>query len=129
MKKLSLKIGMLAIITVFSGCAVQKNYTLSSTYLSKSKFSYAKNDVKSTTRATYIFGLGSHSKGGLLNKAKEQLFERNTLNNDQSFVNLNVSWKMTYILPFIIANKCTVTADVVEVNKSQVALSTALAVR
>ena len=129
MKKLSLKIGMLAIITVFSGCAVQKNYTLSSTYLSKSKFSYAKNDVKSITRATYLFGLGSHSKGSLLNKAKERLFESNTLNNDQSFVNLNVSWKMTYILPFIIANKCTVTADVVEVNKSQVALSTALAVR
>jgi len=129
MKKLSSKIGLLVIITVFSSCAVQKNYTLSSTYLSKSKFSYAKNDVKSTTRATYIFGLGSHSKGSLLNKAKERLFESNTLNNDQSFVNINVSWKMTYILPFIIANKCTLSADVVEINKSQIALATALAVR
>jgi hypothetical protein len=129
MKKLSIKIGLIAIITIFSSCAVQKSYTLSSTYLSKSKFNYAKNDVTSTSRATYIFGLGSHSKGDLMNKAKDQLFESNSLKGDQSFVNINVSWKMTYILPFVIANRCTVSADIVEVNKSKVALATALAVR
>lgn len=129
MKKLSVKIGLLAIMTVFSSCAVQKTYTLSPTYLSKSKFSYTKNDVKSISKATYIFGLGSHSKADLMNKAKEQLFESNTLKENQSFVNLNVSWKMTYILPFVIANKCTVSADVIEVNKSQLATATTLAVR
>jgi hypothetical protein len=129
MKKLNIKIGFLALITLFSSCAVQKSYTLSSSYLSKSKFSLTKNDVKSTSRATYIFGLGSHSKGDLMNKAKDQLFESNPLKDDQSFVNINVSWKMTYILPFVIANRCTVTADIVSVNKSQVALATSLAVR
>jgi hypothetical protein len=126
MKLPGIKIGLLVLITVFSSCAVQKRYTLSSSYLPKSKYSFVKNDVQSTSRATYIFGLGSHKKGTLVNEAKEKLFEVNPLSEDQSLVNINISWKMTYVLPFVITNRCTVSGDIVDVRKPMNVLATAL---
>ena len=64
--------------------------------------------------ATYVFGLGGLSKKTLVDVAKKDLLSENPLNDNQAMVNLTVNWKNTFVLPFAITNRCTVTADIVE---------------
>jgi hypothetical protein len=123
MKKQISIIGVIALMVLFSSCATQKGYMLSSTFPGKNKFIVIKNNVNGIAKATSVFGLGSHSRGSLINEAKEHLIESNHLQCNQSLVNLKVNWKMVYARPFLITNRCIVTADIVEYSQTQSILS------
>jgi hypothetical protein len=123
MKKQISKVGVIALMVLFSSCATQKGYVLSSTHPGKNNFIVIKNNVQGIVRATSVFGLGRLSKGALINEAKAQLIESNHLTDNQSLVNLNISWKMVSARPFLITNRCTVTADIVEYRQNQSILS------
>jgi uncharacterized membrane protein len=123
MKKLISKVGVIALMVLFSSCATQKGYMLSSTHPGKNNFIVIKNNVHGIVKATSVFGLGRLSKGALINEAKAQLIESNHLTVNQSLVNLNISWKMVSARPFLITNRCTVTADIVEYRQNQSILS------
>lgn len=123
MKKLISKVGVIALIVLFSSCATQKGYMLSSTHPGKNNFMVIKNNVHGIVKATSVFGLGRLSKGALINEAKAQLIESNHLTVNQSLVNLKINWKMVSARPFLITNRCTVTADIVEYRQNQSILS------
>ena len=123
MKKQMNKIGVIALMVLFSSCATQKGYMLSSTHPGKINFIVIKNNVQGIAKASSVFGLGGLSKGALINVAKEQLIETNHLECNQSLVNLKVNWRMVYARPFLITNRCTVTADIVEYSQNQSILS------
>lgn len=123
MKKQISKVGVIALMVLFSSCATQKGYVLSSTHPGKNNFIVIKNNVQGIVKATSVFGLGRLSKGALINEAETQLIESNHLTVNQSLVNLKVSWKMVSARPFLITNRCTVTADIVEYNQNQSILS------
>jgi hypothetical protein len=115
MKKRFLKTAMtLFVISLLSNCAMHQGYMVNSAALSSNNFTYVKKDLKGTAMATYVFGLGGLSKMALVDVAKKDLLSANPLKDNQALVNLTVNWKNTFVLPFAITNRCTVTADIVE---------------
>lgn len=85
----------------------------SSASLSTNNFSYVKNNVQGSAKATYIFGIGGLSKKALVNTAKTRLLESNPLKENQALVNLTVNWRSTFFL-IGFSNRCTVTGDIVD---------------
>jgi hypothetical protein len=126
MKKQMIMIGGVVLIVLFSSCATQKGYTLSSTHPGKNSYIVVRSNVQGIAKANYLFGFGSFAKGALVNEAKTQLIESNHLDLNQELVNLKVNWKVVHARPFYITNRCTVTADIVEFKKDQPALSMVL---
>jgi hypothetical protein len=116
MKKQIIKIGLVALVTVFTSCATEKAYFLSSTHPDKNNFIIVKSNVQSTAKVTSVLGLGGHSKKSLVNVAKEQLLESSNLNNNQALANIKINWRMVVANPLLITSSCTVTADVVELK-------------
>jgi hypothetical protein len=125
MDKKMIVIGVVALLVIFSGCATQKRYMLSSTHPGKNGYIVIKNNVQGFAKANYLFGFGSFAKRSLMNEAKAQLIESNHLNGNQALVNLKVNWKMINARPFLVTNRCTVTADIVEFKQNQSAFSMA----
>lgn len=104
----------LVLISLLSSCALHQGYIVNSATLSSNNFTYVKKDLIGTATATYVLGLGGLSKMGLVDVAKKDLLSANPLKDNQVLVNLTVNWKNTFVLPFAITNRCTVTADIVE---------------
>ena len=101
-------------ITGFSNCAMHTGYMQSSASLSSNNFSYVKRDVQGTAKATYVFGIGGLKRTALVNDAKKNLLDNYQLQNNQALVDITVNWKQTMIMPFVMFNRCTVTASIVE---------------
>jgi hypothetical protein len=101
-------------ISLFSSCAIHDGYMVNSASLSSNNFTFVKRDASGTTTATYILGIGGLSRQSLVDVAKKNLLMVYPLKDNQTLVNLTVNWKDTYVLPFAITKRCTVTADIVE---------------
>lgn len=104
-------------ICMISGCAMHQGYMVNSAALSSNNFSYVKRGITGTAIATYVFGLGGNAKNALVDEAKANMlsgYAEHPLSDNRALVNLTVNWKLTYVLPFAISNRCTVTADIVE---------------
>jgi hypothetical protein len=123
MKKQMSKIGVIVLFVLVSSCATQKEYMLSSTNTGNYKAIVIKNNVHGVAKASSVFGFGRLSKGALINEAKAKLIESNHLDCNQSLVNLKVDWKILQARPFLITNRCTITADIIECKQSQSLLS------
>lgn len=123
MKKKMVIIGSVVLIVLFSSCATQKGYVLSSTHPGKNSYILVKSNVQGIAKASHLLGFGRLAKGALINEAKSQLIESNHLDINQALVNLKVDWKMVHARPFYITNRCTVTADIVEFRQNQSVLS------
>jgi hypothetical protein len=123
MKKKLVKTGGVVLIVLFSSCATQKGYVVSSTHPYKNSYILVKSNVQGIAKASHLLGFGGFAKGALINEAKTQLIESNHLDVNQSLVNLKVNWKMVHARPFYITNRCTVTADIVEFKQNQSVLS------
>ena len=116
MKKLLLikTAALLTIVSFVSSCAMHSGYITSSASLNSNNFRYIKRDVKGTAKATYVFGIGGFSHMALVDAAKKDLTKHFHLGNNQALVNLTLNWKQTYVLPFAMTRRCTVTGDIVE---------------
>lgn len=116
MKNSMLKKMILPVLGVFllSGCAMHSGYMTGSAALSSNNFSYIKRDLEGESTALYVFGLGGLAKAAIMDEAKRDLLAANPLGDNQALANVTVSWKYTYVFPFAMTNKCTVTADIVE---------------
>jgi hypothetical protein len=126
MKRQIVKIGLVALVTVFStSCAMQKDFMLSSTHPDKKNFIVIKSDVVSTAKTTSVLGIGGLTKQSLVNIATGQLLESSHLTSTQSLANIKVNWKMVYARPLLVTNRCTVTADIVEHKPENAIASTA----
>lgn len=120
MKNLNLKKTIaITLLVIFQSCAFHGGYMSNSASLSTNNFQYVKYDAQGTAMAVYIFGLGGNDKIALVNEAKKDLLEKNPLKSNQTLVNLTVNFKQSFVF-FVITNRCTVTADIVEFNSSKV---------
>ncbi|MBL7791123.1 MAG: hypothetical protein JNK77_02280 [Saprospiraceae bacterium] len=104
-------------ITIFTltNCAFHYGNFHNSAALSSANFYYIKKDAQGTATATYVFGLiGGLSSTALVDRAKKALLAANPLKENQALVNITVDWKRTFVLPFAVNNRCTITADIVQ---------------
>jgi len=102
------------VISLFSSCAMHQGYMVNSASLSSNNFKYVKRDLQGVAIVTYVIGFGGLSKMAIVDAAKKDLLSTYTLRDNQALVNLTVNWKSTFVIPFAITNRCTITADVVE---------------
>jgi hypothetical protein len=93
---------------------MHQGFILNSASLGSNNFKYVKKGVVGTSMATYVFGLGGNAKMAIVDQAKRNLLSTNPLQDNQVLANITISWKSTFVLPFAITNRCTVTADIVE---------------
>ena len=121
MKKNSfIQIFVLTIIVIgFTNCASILGGNLQgSAALNQSNFSYVKKDIKGSSTATYIFGIGGMNRQAIAAEAKENLLKENPLKDNQALANITVNFKASSILGIIYqTTKCTITADIVEFKK------------
>ena len=66
-----------------------------------------------TASTTKIFGLGGLAKNALVLDAKKDLLQNSPLKEGQALANVTVDFKNSIIF-FVITEKVTVTADIVE---------------
>jgi hypothetical protein len=118
MKNLNLKKTIaITLLVIFQSCAFHGGYMNNSASLSTNNFQYVKYDAQGSAMVVYIFGLGGNDKMALVNEAKKNLLENNPLSPNQTLVNLTVNFKQSFVF-FVITNRCTVTADIVEFNSA-----------
>lgn len=108
---------ILALIVLFSGCALHQGIIQNSGSLSSGNFNYAKRDISGQAQATYVLGIGGHSKESLIANAKKEMLRSNPLQPNQALANITVSNKTSFYF-LVWTNRYTVTADVVEFNTS-----------
>lgn len=113
MKKLIL---LFAALLIISGCAMHGGYVTNSAALGTNNFAYVRKSVEGTAKATYVFGIGGLGRQALAEEARKNLLENFQLQDNQALVNTTVSFKITYVVPFFMENKCTVSASVVQFN-------------
>ena len=99
-----------------ASCAMHGGYVTNSAALGTNNFAYVKRSIEGTAKATYIFGCGGLSRQALVEEARQDLLKNFPIQDNQAFVNITVSFKMTYVLPIFMENKCTVSASVVQFN-------------
>ncbi len=105
---------LLFVGSIIFSCATHDGYMLSSASLSSNNFKYVVKDAVGTATATYIIGIGGHSKQSLVAEAKKNLLEKYNFKDNNALVNLTVNWKKTFVNPIAYRNRCTITADIVE---------------
>lgn len=112
MKNLKLFIAIAVIAVATSSCASHWGMMSGNASLSSNNFKITKI-ATGTATATKIFGLGGLAKNALVYEAKKDLMENNPLKDGQALANVTVDIK-TSIIFFVITERATVTADIVE---------------
>lgn len=106
-----------AIITLFllQGCATHWGMMSGNASLSSDNFTMLKI-ATGTASTTKIIGIGGLGKDALVLSAKKDLLLNNPLKKGQALANVTVDFK-TSIIFFIVTQKVTVTADIIEFNE------------
>lgn len=112
MKTLKLFIAITVIAITTSSCASHWGMMTGNASLSSNNFKITKIASGSST-ATKIFGIGGLGKDALVFEAKKDMLQNYPLKDGQALANVTVDIK-TSIIFFVIMEKATVTADIVE---------------
>jgi hypothetical protein len=112
MKALKSFFAIAIICLTTSSCATHWGMMSSSASLSSNNFKITKVAI-GTSSTLKIFGLGGLAKDALIFEAKKDLLQNNPLREGQVLANVTTDIK-TSIIFFVITEKATVTADIVE---------------
>tara|TARA_B110000208_G_scaffold185843_1_gene241584 strand:- start:631 stop:1323 length:693 start_codon:yes stop_codon:yes gene_type:complete len=106
---------------IMTSCAASHSGNmLNSASLSTDNFYYVKTNVFASAECTYFLGLGGYEHEALVGEAKQNLYLKTRLSDNQTLANVTVSWKtQVTFLGFIVRRKCTISADVVEFKSEQ----------
>lgn len=106
---------------IMTSCAASHSGNmLNSASLSTNNFYYVKTNVFASAECTYFLGLGGYAHDALVGEAKQNLFLKSGLENNQAYANITVNWKtQVTFLGFIVRRVCTVSADIVEFHSGQ----------
>ena len=106
---------------IMTSCAASHSGNmLNSASLSTDNFYYVKTNVFASAECTYFLGLGGYEHEALVGEAKQNLYLKTRLSNNQALANVTVSWKtQVTFLGFVVRRKCTISADVVEFTSEQ----------
>lgn len=102
----------LAVLVLFSGCAIHGGIMSDSVALSENNFKMMRY-VEGSSKTTKVFGIGGLAKNALVAEAKKNLMQNYPLQEGQALANVTVDFK-TSIVFFVVTTRATVTADVVE---------------
>ena len=95
-------------------------YMSDSASLSSNNFRYVRTNAFANAECTYFLGIGGYGHDALVGEAKQNLYLKNGLKNNQAYANITVNWKTEVtFLGFIVRKVCTVSADIVEFNSGQ----------
>jgi len=122
MKNLTFRSGLFLISVYFlASCAASHSgYMQGSASLSSNNFRYVKTNVFASAQCIYFLGLGGYAHEALVGEAKQNLYLKSGLKNNQAYANITVNWKTQItFLGFIVRRVCTVSADIVEFNSEQ----------
>lgn len=112
MKTLKLFIAIAIIVFATTSCATHWGMMTGNASLSSNNFKITKIATGSAT-ATKIFGIGGLGKDALVLDAKKNLLQNYPLRDGQALANVTIDIKTSFIF-FVIKEKATVTADIVE---------------
>jgi len=112
MKTLKLFIAIAVIAITTSSCASHWGMMTGNASLSSNNFKITKI-ASGSAATTKIFGIGGLAKNAIVFEAKKDLIKNNPLKDGQALANVTVDIK-TSVIFFVIIEKATVTADIVE---------------
>jgi len=112
MKTLKLIIAVTIIAFATTSCATHLGMMSGSAALSSNNFKMIRI-ASGHAQTTKILGFGGLAKDALVFEAKKDLLQNNPLKDGQALANVTVDFKNTIIF-FVITEKATVTADIVE---------------
>lgn len=98
---------------LFSSCAMHKGIVFSSAQINAKGFKVIKI-ITGSAHATYVFGIGGHSKSGLVNEAKQNIYDQIKLESNQILGNFTLDEKMTFVFPIFMEKQVIITAEVIE---------------
>jgi hypothetical protein len=115
-----LGVAFLVSYIMISCAASHSGNMLNSASLSTDNFYYVKTNVFASAECTYFLGLGGYAHEALVGEAKQNLYLKSGLENNQAYANITVNWKtQVTFLGFIVRRVCTVSADIVEFHSGQ----------
>jgi len=119
MIKKSLKFILLLGMTlmIISSCAFHNGYIYNSVSLNQPNFSYIKTNISGEASTTHFLGIGGLERQAIVAEAKQKMLAENPLKQNQSLANVTIDWKTEFYF-VVIKKTCTVTADIVEFNKT-----------
>ncbi|MBD0831315.1 DUF6567 family protein [Aestuariibaculum sediminum] len=117
MKKITLLFALLTILTTscatHNGLTRNMNQNNTEVVLSQNNFKIIKT-VKGFAKATYILGIGGHSKNGLVSEAKSNMLENANLEGtSRAIINETVEIKGS-AFPFVGTHKVIVSGQIIE---------------
>ena len=112
MRTLKLFVAFVIVVFTMSSCATHWGMMSGNASLSSNNFKMVRM-ASGTASTTKIFGLGGLAKNALVLDAKKDLLQNSPLKEGQALANVTVDFKNSIIF-FVITEKVTVTADIVE---------------
>ncbi|RAJ99979.1 hypothetical protein LX87_01677 [Larkinella arboricola] len=100
----------------FSSCAFHSGVMTGSASLSQPNFRVTQQSVSGSSKTTKILGFGGLMKTALVAEAKKDLVQKAGVTDRQALANVAVDFKTSLVF-FVIVQRCTVTADVIEFNR------------
>ena len=116
------RLGLFLLSAYFlASCAASHSgYMVNSASLSSNNFHYVQTDAFASAKCTYFLGLGGVQHDALVGEAKQNLYYKTGLLDNQVLANVTVNWKTKFSwFGLVITSKCTVTADIVEFDSAQ----------
>lgn len=96
-----------------NSCAFHSGFINDSAALNSANFKYISHNAIGSAKTVKLFGLGGLSKQSLVNSAKQDLNKKFPLSDNQTYTNLSINFKRSYVIISMV-NNCTITADIVE---------------
>lgn len=115
--RLKLFIGILVTLFLSSCFTLHKGGFSNSTTLHTNNFRYVQKNVAGFSSTSYFLGFGGGlgMSGGLIRNAKNDLYSKIILKDNQALANVNVDFKTAFFLNGIfIGIECVYSADIVE---------------
>lgn len=104
---------ILAVLLLSSCSAYHAGTIFPSTIINQKGFKVIKI-VTGSSEAVYVFGIGGWNRMGLVNEAKQNIYDQIKLEQNQTLANFTLDFKTKFVLPFFIGKEVIVTAEVIE---------------
>jgi len=113
MEKRKIHLLIVLIVSILTGCAIQKSQMVSSSFLNPVEYKLL--DIgKGDSESKYIFGIGGLNDDGLMYLAKIDLYKNVDLRRNQTLSNLTVDNKYYWFFPIYYKHKVILSADIIE---------------
>jgi hypothetical protein len=101
------------IVVLASGCTIQKGYMSSNASLQTGNFKVI-GIAKGHASTFYFFIFGGMSSDGLVYKAKQDMYDKVKLKDNQAIANITVDNSWTFAFPLLIHHDVFISGDIIQ---------------